>query len=187
MRVVSCDHNRVKRVPSSLILFLTVSTIRPKFSSQRGDLSPPTVVCSGSQCSFLETLLKKMRRFYLTGTTSGSIKLGSVDSSFLTWNKCFHYHICSPCLFPGIWIGIWSVYSRVSWSRGSLIVLLFPSAIVWRFLNYSQARWNRSFQQARLLSNLQFSSSDSWKWSVNSLSLTFGCLNECTQQQPLGG
>ena len=70
-----------------------------KNSSQIGDLSLPTIVCSGSQCSFLETLLKKMRRFYLTGTISGSVKLGSVVFSSLIWNIYFPYHICSPCLF----------------------------------------------------------------------------------------
>ena len=35
-------------------------------------------------------------------------QIGGIISSSLTWNGCFHYHICSPCLFPGIWSGIWS-------------------------------------------------------------------------------
>ena len=110
-----------------------------------GDLSPPTIVCLGSRCSFLETPLKNMRRFYLTGTKSGSSKLGSIVSSSLIWNRCFRYHICSPCLFPCQWTGIWSKRNRVSQSGGSLIALLFPLAIVGGFLNYSQAQWNRSF------------------------------------------
>ena len=61
----------------------------------------------------LETPLKKMRRFYLTGATNGSVKLGSIVSSSLTWNGCFRYHICSSCLFLIIRTRIWSERSRV--------------------------------------------------------------------------
>jgi len=65
-----------------------------------------TVTYSGNQGSFLEMPSKRMKRFCLTGTTSGTVKLRSTASSSLTWNGCFHCYIYSPCLFPGTWTGI---------------------------------------------------------------------------------
>ena len=65
-------------------------------------------------------------------------QIGGIVLSSLTWNKCFHYHICSLCLFPSTWTEIWSGRSQASQSGGSLIVLLFSLVTVEKFLYYSQ-------------------------------------------------
>ena len=100
-----------------------------------GDLSLWTGVYSGNQYSFLKMPLMKMRRF-CSNTISGFIKSKSVASSSSTWNWCFHYHTHSPCLFPSTWTGIWSGHSQVSPSGEFLIMLLFMSVIVKKFLHY---------------------------------------------------
>ena len=97
-----------------------------------------------------------MRRFCSTNTTNVFVKSGSAASSSPTWSECFHYRTCSPCLFASIWTRTWSGHNWVLRLGGSPIVLLFLSAIVGKFLNYSQARWSRSFQQVKLLSNATF-------------------------------
>jgi len=116
--------------------------------------------------------IEEVKRFYLMGITNGSVKLGSIASSSLTWNRYFHCHTYSPCLFPSTWVGIWSGRSQVSPSGEFLTVLLSLSVMVEKFLHCSPVRWNRSFQRVRPLSKLQLSSVDLWKWRLNFLSLT---------------
>ena len=50
-------------------------------------------------------VLMKMSMFCSMDTISCFIKLESVTSFSLTWNRCFHCHTCGPCLFAGTWTG----------------------------------------------------------------------------------
>ena len=57
--------------------------------------------------------------------------------------------------------------------EGSPTMQLFPSAIVERFLNCSQAQWSRSSRQAKLLNKLEPSWAGLWRWRGNSLKSDF--------------
>ena len=126
-----------------------------------------------------------MKRFYLTETASGSVKLESIVSFSLTWNGCFHYHICNSSLPRymdcdliqaqlGVTIGRISNNATFPVGHSREILALFPSLTKQEFLMGETPK-----QAATFISRFM-------EVKVNFLSLTSKRPDGCIQRQALG-